>query len=286
MADASPIELIGNNTKSRGYFRAKRWEDRRHCPQCGYERKIYHRQDGRYICKRCSRTFSEFTATYLEGMQITFGELSHLLYTFVLGAPGYRIRTYTDVNVNTIQRYYRLFRQAIYDHCMKFLAQTKLSGRIEMDETMFGGKKEGKRGWGAKDKQVVFGMYERNGKVLTFPVPSRAKDELKPRIIEHTKPGGIYYTDDYDAYSFLDVRGERVIIEKEDGKPKQSGHKHANGIEGFWSFAQNWMYKYRGMYSEYFHLYLKECEFRFNYRDRDLFDFIADLLTKEVSNTM
>jgi transposase len=36
------------------------------------------------------------------------------------------------------------------------------SGKIEMDETMFGGRKLGKRGWGASGKNIVFRIYQRN----------------------------------------------------------------------------------------------------------------------------
>jgi len=31
-------------------------------------------------------------------------------------------------------------------------------GEIEMDETMLGGRRPGKRGWGASGKNIVFGI--------------------------------------------------------------------------------------------------------------------------------
>ena len=69
-----------------------------------------------------------------------------------------------------------------------------LSREIEMDETMFGGRKPGKRGWGATGKCIVFGIYQRNGKVLTFPISSRAKEAMIPLITKYTKAGSLYYT--------------------------------------------------------------------------------------------
>ena len=56
-----------------------------------------------------------------------------------------------------------------------------------MDETMFGGRRAGKRGWGASGKIIVFGIYQRNRKVLTFPISSRAKETMMPYIIKYTK---------------------------------------------------------------------------------------------------
>ena len=44
-----------------------------------------------------------------------------------------------------------------------------------------------KRGWGAEGKNLVFGIYQRNGKVITFPVSDRKHDTLIPLIKLHTK---------------------------------------------------------------------------------------------------
>jgi len=89
------------------------------------------------------------------------------------------------LNQKTIQRWFRILREAIYEQELKELAA--LSGQIEMDETMFGGKVPGKRGWGAAGKHMVFGIYQRNGKVLTFPITSRGRRELAPLMTRYTK---------------------------------------------------------------------------------------------------
>lgn len=51
-----------------------------------------------------------------------------------------------------------------------------------------------------------------------------------------------------------------------------------NGIEGFWSFAKERLLKYHGVDAEKFPLYLKELEYRYNHRDRDLFDDLIQVL--------
>ena len=108
-----------------------------------------------------------------------------------------------------------MLREAIYLNTIKEL--DPLSGEIEMDETMFGGRRPGKRGWGASGKSIVFGIYQRNGKVLTFPISSRAKETMMPFITEYTKTGSLYYTDDWFAYTFLPIRGNHVVVLKEKG---------------------------------------------------------------------
>jgi transposase len=43
------------------------------------------------------------------------------------------------------------------------------------------------------------------------------------------------------------------------------GGKHINGVENFRSLAEWHLRKYNGIPRENFHLFLKECERRFNY---------------------
>jgi transposase len=41
---------------------------------------------------------------------------------------------------------------------------------------------------------------------------------------------------------------------------------HINGIENFWNQAKRHLRGYNGIPKAHFHLFLKECEWRFNYR--------------------
>ena len=117
-------------------------------------------------------------------------------------------------------------------------------------------------------------------KVLTFPISSRAKDSMIPLITRYTKAGSLYYTDDWFAYTFLPIRGNHVVIMKEKGLPK--GRDHLNSIEGFWSYAKHWLYQYHGVYKQYFHLYLKEIEWRFNNRNENLVILLRKLLNQRI----
>ena len=88
-----------------------------------------------------------------------------------------------------------------------------------------------------------------------------------------------HYTDEYKAYVSLVYRGKDIRITKEKGKPLNE--QNLNGLEGFWSYAKNWLYQYRGVPRKYFHLYLKEIEFRFNNRKEKLLTEIVKLLVSE-----
>ena len=59
-----------------------------------------------------------------------------------------------------------MFRETIYQDNIKDLVS--LPGKIEIDETMFGGRIHGKRGWGVTGKNIVFGIYPDTAKSLLF----------------------------------------------------------------------------------------------------------------------
>jgi len=274
MPEIDPIKLANSMTKSRVYFCHLKWQGRRVCPR--YQCRNTNHIDNRYACKKCRYKFDDFTGTYLAKIRIPLNTIVHLLYLFSLGVPAYRTRFNIGVNLSTVQHTFRVFRESIYDSS---IADMRLSGKIELDEVMFGCHHKGKRGCDAEGKTLVFGIYKRNGQVMTFPVPDRKYDTLMELIKKHTRKGLLYYTDDYTAYASLVMRGKHKVVFR--GRDEYvRGDAHINGMEGFWSYAKTWMYHYRGVPKQYFHLYLKEIEFRFNNRDENIFEMLAKMLVK------
>ena len=49
-------------------------------------------------------------------------------------------------------------------------------------------------------------------------------------------------------------------------------------------YAKTWLCHYRGVPKQYFHLYLKEIEFRFNHRQEDVFRVLTNIVAKTVPN--
>ena len=48
--------------------------------------------------------------------------------------------------------------------------------------------------------------------------------------------------------------------------------------ESFWAFAKNRLARFRGLHRHTLYHHLKECEFRFNFRDEDLYRVLLALL--------
>lgn len=245
---------------------------RTQCPKCKHHWS-WQLSDGRKKCRSCGHRYTSQNAW--DACRLPEKLKQKLLDYFVLGVPVYRLRFKKLGNRKTIEKFFRIIRAVLFltEQC-----EPMPEGIIECDEALFGGKRKGKRGWGAKGKVLVFGMMKRNGKVKVMPVGSRETETLVPLIQQYTKPGSLYYTDDWHAYCSLHLRGNHVVIKKEDGRPK--GRNHINGIEGFWSYAKHWLYHYRGMHKKFFPIYLAELSFRFNHQEINILPFIYKLLHK------
>jgi hypothetical protein len=78
-------------------------------------------------------------------LNIPLHEVWHILYLFVFGVPAHRIKQYSQVSLKTIHKVFTIIRAEIYEKSICELKQANISGEIEIDETMFGGKHSGKR---------------------------------------------------------------------------------------------------------------------------------------------
>jgi len=65
-----------------------------------------------------------------------------------------------------------------------------------------------------------------------------------------------------------------------------NGKVYINGVEGFWSYAKERLIKFHGISKEKFPLYLKEMEFRYNNRDKSIFNLIAQNLCNLVPDLL
>jgi len=196
-----------------------------------------------------------------------------ILHYFSLEIPANKTAKDLGFSYNKVRGKYMQYRQDIYN----FLQQefNKLSGEIECDESYFGGRRKGNRGRGAAGKIKVFGMLERQGKIYTTIVDNVTAETLMNEIKNNSEKGSVFYTDKFRSYKSLKFYGKHLTIDH--NKYFKNGHRHINGLEGFWSFAKERLLKYHGVSKNNFLLYLKEMEFRYNYRKERLFHLLIKI---------
>ena len=167
------------------------------------------------------------------------------------------------VNRHTATLFYHKLRELI---AARLEAEAPFTvDEIEVDESYFGGVRKGKRGRGAAGKVPVFGLLKRAGHVYATMIPDTRSHTLVGIIRERVQPDSVVYTDSFRSYDVLDVsefRHQRINHKK----VFVARANHINGIENFWKQAKRHLRRYNDIPRAHFHLFLKECESRFNYR--------------------
>ena len=246
-----------------------------HCPFCQGTR-IGRIRRSKFRCYGCRKDWGPRRGSILEGTRVPFTRILVAVKLFELDTSVREAAKQLGLAYNTVYNLFNLFREAI---AATDTDGFSLSGEIEMDESYFGGKRKGKRGRGAAGKIPVFGILERGGKVRVEVVRDVRGESLVDLAIRKVKRGSLVYTDKFRSYNGLisyGFRHRRI----DHGKRFVNGKVYINGIEGFWSFAKERLMKYHGVNPEKFPLYLKELEFRYNHRNRDIYDDVVRCLAE------
>ena len=153
---------------------------------------------------------------------------------------------------------------------------------IEVDESYFGARRvRGKRGRGAGNKTIVFGIYKRNGCVFTEIVPTAARKTLQNIIRGRVSIDSVIHSDSWRGYNGLvDVGYSKHFRINHSDDVFAIADVHINGIESFWSSAKRRLHKFNGVSPKTFYLHLKECEYRFNHRTENLQLLLLKLLER------
>ena len=223
---------------------------------------------------------------YVLGAHLSERKFRELLRLFAADVPALATADLTGLNRNTVNRYFRLFRERIAEICER---ESPFQGEVELDESYFGVRRvRGKRGRGALGKTIVFGLLKRGGRVYTRIVPDVSRKTLMSVVERRVDKEAIVYTDGFASYDGLVDWGYRRHYRVNHGADefveRANRRNHVNGIESFWGYAKNRLVKFQGIMRADFNLHLKECEFRFNMRQRNIYKFLLDEFRKKPLN--
>lgn len=185
----------------------------------------------------------------------------------------------TGVRRKAVTLIFLKIRRRIAEECER---ASPSSGEVGVDESYFGARGvRGKRGRGAGGKTPVFGLLKRDGKVYAEIVTDCKKATLQAIIRGRVSPEAVIHSDGWRGYDGLvDVGYAKHYRVNHCKNEFARGARHINGIESFWSYAKHRLQKFHGIAPHTFYLHLKECEWRFNMRHRNLYAELLRLLRK------
>ncbi len=217
---------------------------------------------------------------YLFRSHISNKKTRQIIRLFTEDLTATQIANLTKINRNTINRILNHIRLVLVDYS---LATSPLDGEVEIDESYFGPRRvKGMRGRGAGSKIIVFGLLKRGNEVYTQIVPNASREALKHIITARIEPGSVVYSDGWKSYDGLVDWGYKKHYRVNHGSnefvSRTNPKNHINGIENFWGVAKVRLVKFRGLKHDRFNIYLKECEFRYNNRSKDMYKILLRIL--------
>lgn len=138
---------------------------------------------------------------------------------------------------------------------------------VEVDETYVGGKREGKRGRGAAGKTVVFGMLERDGRVMTKVIMDDKTRTIRPHIEQNITKETTVHSNEWWAYKGLSENGYSHETVNHGSGEYARGKVHVNTLESYWSqIKRSIKGTHVAVSGKHLSKYLGEFEFRYNLR--------------------
>lgn len=214
---------------------------------------------------------------YYRCSKISERKTRQIIRYFVLDLTASKTAEIVGMTRKSVNQVYLKIRRRIAEECER---ASPLAGVVEVDESYFGARRvRGKRGRGAGGKTIVFGIFKRNGSVYTEIVADVSRKTLQAVIRGRVPLETVIHSDKWRSYNGLvDVGYSKHFRVDHSSNQFAIGPNHINGIESFWSFAKRRLQKFNGVSTNAFYWHLKECEYRFNNRNKNLFRLLLKLL--------
>src|ERR1700693_2713890 len=138
------------------------------CPKCNKKSKWFRfKAERAYACQWCGHHIHPSAGTPFEDSRTPLQLWFYAIYLFTTsrhGVPAKELERQLGVTYKCAWR----MGHEIRKHISKVDGEFPLFGQVEIDETYIGGyRRGGRRGRGAPNKTIVFGMLQRGGQVMT-----------------------------------------------------------------------------------------------------------------------
>jgi len=244
------------------------------CPRCKVERGFRRYETGQqrqsWTCTACGLHLHPTAGTIFHKSSTALHLWFYAIYLITstrCGISAKQLERELGVGYKTAWRMFNLIRNNL-------MAETPahLSGKVEMDETYFSrsyrlGEHPGRSGKSTHER-VVFGMVERQGKLVARHVADETLPAIDPHIKEHVLPGSMVFTDDAGVYRGLGKRGYPHRRINHAARIYVDGDVHTQTIEGFWSLVKSGIGGvYHSVSAKWLQSYLDEDAWRYNHRE-------------------
>jgi len=195
------------------YFVNLKFKDGYKCNSCGYD-KYWLMSRRRVGCQKCKKRVSLTTGTIFEQSNKPLLLWFRVIWLMIAQKNGI-----SAVGVQRIMGFGSYRTAWAWLHKLRMVtvlsSRTKLNGKVEVDETLLGGKVAGKRGRGAEGKILVGIAVEvigrRTGRVRLSALPDASRKSLKKFITGNIEEDSELITDGWKSYESIEGFKHTII---------------------------------------------------------------------------
>jgi transposase-like protein len=198
---------------------------------------------------------------YVRRSKISEDKFRKIIKYFVLDLDVLKIASLTSLNRNTIHRYLIRIRERIYAVCVR---QSPFDHQAFIQDPIANG--------GAP----IFGLKENGPRVHTDIIPIQSAARLRHCLRANGDGRRICLPARWACYDcIVDMESKRLYGLSAPDRERDA--MCGRVIEDFLGFTQKRMLNLHLSVLEHFGLYLKECEFRFNHREDDIYQLLLKM---------
>jgi len=215
---------------------------------------------------------------YLKGAHLSERKVRELIKLFSEDLTATQIANITGISRITVNAYFKLIRTHIAKFCEERNPFHFTNGTVTYHASENGTVVSN----GAVSKKSFYGIFKNDDTIHTDKIANidaewmydwlKGKTEGDKGIIEK------YRLHVYNGIA--DFNSIRLYRINESVPGVTRGKSHVDEIDMFWGLLKSRLIKFRGLNSGTLYLHVKETEFRYNYRENDLFELLMEILHK------
>lgn len=217
---------------------------------------------------------------YIYRSKLSEAKFREFVKFFSLDLKAQKIADLTRLNRNTVNRYSHLLRERIAFFCDQECLFRPSNHNVNSSSS------PNQSAQNIKNIQdIVVGIVSRNKMVLSEIVADCTKCQLDQLIQKGHLNECIEIPDSLCRFhALIDSGFKQVYLIESDTKRLECNYSKENVIESFKLFARKRLLKFNGVSRATFALYLKECEFRYNYKDEDTYQMLLKMCREKPLN--
>ena len=264
------MEWFPDNKACLDYLEKLRWPNGFTCPVCNASAQPWRQTRSRLVCSSCHHQASITSGTIFEKTHVPLTTWLEVAWHMTTAKNGLSAKTVQRTVGTSYRTAWKMLHQ--YRIAMVRSERKKLSGTVEIDETLVGGIEHGgKRGRGTSKAVVVVAIELKEpkgfGRIRMQYIPDASGESLIPFVCNTVELGTTVQTDGWGGYNQLKENGylHQITVLSSTNDP---AHVSMPGVHRVASLLKRWILgTHQGSIRiEHLQSYLEEFTFRFNRR--------------------